>query len=123
MKKFILGSLLAMQFLWAEIPVIEAWNIQEIINNKSRVVTIKGEIVNTAFSANQKVRYLNFGDDFTTAFSIVIFSYHMNNFKKKNIEPVEYYLKKNVSVTGKIKIFKDHPEIIVAGPDQIKVED
>jgi len=121
MKKLFVLILVYASIILAEIPILDANNVEEIINHKGKIITIQGKVVKVAFSKDEKVRYLNFGDDFTKCFSAVIFSRHMKNFEKLNIEPTEFYKEKTVAITGKVKIFKDYPEIIVAKPGQIKI--
>ena len=121
MKKLLVLMLVYASIIMAEIPKLNANNVEKIKNHKGKIVTIHGQVINTAFSKNEKVRYLNFGDDFTKCFSVVIFSRHMKKFEEQNIEPIDFYINKTVAITGKVKIYKDHPEIIVAKPEQIQI--
>jgi micrococcal nuclease len=52
--------------------------------------------------------------------NIVIFSDDMNNFEFFGIEPAHYYKGKNVEVTGRVRMYKGEPEIIVDHPMLIR---
>ncbi len=78
--------------------------------------TVEGIIVST--KCLPKVCFLNFGRNYRTTFTAVIFASDLAKFPPN---PDQYYLNKNVHVTGTIKEYKGKPEIIVKGPDQINI--
>ncbi len=53
--------------------------------------------------------------------SVVIFSYDLSNFEFFGIEPAEYYVGKEVKVTGRVRIYKGQPEIVVDHPMLMEV--
>lgn len=121
MKKLLMLCLILINLGFAQFKIIDATNIEELVKHKNKIVSVKGQIINTTLSTTGKTRYLNFGVDYTKSFTCVIFSRHLKNFTKKEIKPLEYYQNKEVIITGKLKIYKDSPEIIIAFPKQIKI--
>jgi len=82
-------------------------------------VCVEGIVMDSHIAKSGKVRFLNFSPEYKSAFTVVIFTSDMGNFKSIG-EPAEYYLGKRVVVSGRIKIYKGRPEIIVSHPQQIK---
>lgn len=120
MKKF-LFTLIIITISFGQLQTIDATNIEKLKSLEGKFISVKGKVINTAYSKTGKVQYLNFSEDFTKNFSVVIFSRHLKNFKKKEIDPHTFYLNKTIVVSGKLKIYKNMPEIIVAFPMQIKI--
>jgi micrococcal nuclease len=83
-----------------------------------RLVAVEGRVVATYNSG--KVCHLNFHEDYRRYFSVAIFS---QDFAKFPPSPEQYYLKRNVRVTGIVKSYKGAPEIIVNDPGQIEFLD
>jgi micrococcal nuclease len=79
-------------------------------------MTVEGKITRTHNSS--KACFLNFHNNFTRYFSLVIFA---SAFKRFPDRPEEFYLDKFVRVKGKIKPYEGKPEIIVNSPKQIKI--
>ena len=120
MKKLLfLITLMTVGF--AQLQTVEATDIEKLKSLDGKFVSVQGKVNNTALSKTGKAYYINFNEDIKYNFSIVIFSRFLKNFTKKEIDPLEFYKDKTISVTGKIKIFNNNPEIIVAFPSQIKV--
>lgn len=69
----------------------------------------------------KKVVFLNLGNGTTVSLKIVIFKQDLQNFEDFQINPVNYYLDKQIVVYGKIKMYKGFPEIIIGSPSQIEV--
>ena len=64
--------------------------------------------------------FLNVGGAFPNSpLTIVIYGDSLENF---NFKPANYYKGKDICVTGKIKIYKGKPEIIVTKASEIKVK-
>jgi len=78
--------------------------------------TVEGTIVATHRA--EKACFLNFGDDWKSTFSAVIFASRFDAFPPK---PEDHYRGKKVRVTGLIKDYKGRPEIILESPDQIEI--
>jgi DNA/RNA endonuclease YhcR with UshA esterase domain len=100
---------------------LQASDVHNIMLHEGKYVTVKGKVVSTHAAKSGKVRFLNFGDDYKKAFTVVIFTGDLQNFISKVGEPVDYYLNKKIKVTGKIKIYQNKPEIIANDPKQIIV--
>jgi len=82
----------------------------------NKFVAVEGRVVRAYNSG--KACFLNFDSDWKNSFSAVIFS---KNFKLFPAPPEEIYKGKKVRVTGRIKKFKDSPEILVESPGQISI--
>ena len=104
--------------LWAFYPGTETVSWQDAPAYIGRRATVEGKVVRSYNSG--KACFLNFHEDFKTHFSRVIFS---QDFSKFPSPPEKLYLNKNVRVTGLVKLYKGAPEIVVTGPEQIKVVD
>jgi endonuclease/exonuclease/phosphatase family metal-dependent hydrolase len=64
--------------------------------------------------------FINFDAERPAKFVGVIFYDSLANFPKP---PAEMYADKIVQIRGRIALYRDHPEIVVASPDQIEVLD
>ena len=70
-------------------------------------------------SKNQPI-FLNLGTGYpVNPLTIVIFGDDRKNFTQP---PEEFYANKNVCVIGKLKEFKDKPQIVVSAREEIKIE-
>ena len=98
--------------------VLDGRNPNKIMKFIGQYVAVRGKIVNSRSVA--KAKFLNFGMDWRKAFTAVIFQSSFSAFKK-NGEPTEYYMGKNVEVRGHILLYKKKPEIILRSPEQIRV--
>jgi Micrococcal nuclease (thermonuclease) homologs len=77
-------------------------------------VVVRGKI--TDFRKSAKVIVLNMED----VLDIVIFSNDWGNFTFFDITPEKYYIGKPVEVTGRVKIYKGSPQIIISHPVSIR---
>ena len=78
--------------------------------------------VHGSFMSNgkSKVILLNMGAEYPNQkLTVAIFE---KNWKKFDYKPAELLKEKMICVTGKIVIYKEKPEIIVNGPEQIKIQ-
>jgi len=103
--------------LWGVYEAVPSSDAYKFINQIRRV---RGRVLNTYKS--RKVVYLNFGRDYKTDFTVIIFNDCLKFFRVKGIEPQVFYAGKEVEVWGKIREYNG-PEIIVSMPYQIKVLD
>lgn len=78
-----------------------------------RVVT-RGKI--TDFRESEKVIVLDMEDEL----DVVIFSGDWGNFKFFGIDPEKHYVGKPVEVTGRVKMYKGSPQIIISHPISIR---
>jgi len=62
--------------------------------------------------------FLNFAENFRDSFTVVI---NQENYGKFSETPDKLYRGKAVRVVGQIVEFKNKPEIVIAGPDQIEI--
>jgi DNA/RNA endonuclease YhcR with UshA esterase domain len=69
------------------------------------------------FFLNSKEKYKDAGN-----FTVFIDKKAAAAFKKAKIDdPAAYYKDKTIRVEGTVKLYQNRPEIVVAGPEQIKV--
>lgn len=68
----------------------------------------------------KKTTFLNFGYGYPNQlFTVVIFEDALKNFP---YVPAEYLKGKKVCIIGDVRMYSGMPEIIVEGPDQVRVE-
>ena len=103
--------------IWLEIndkPVLP----ENAHNYVGKVIYIQGRVLDVYEGRN--IVILNFGKG-KKDFKAVIFKNNLTLFKKRDIYTLEDYIQKKVRIYGKIKMYKDAPEIILDVPDQIKI--
>lgn len=96
-------------------PVISYKDAKLYLGQK---VILQGEIIDSAVF--DSVNYLNFSKNYQETLSLVIFSQNLNKF---DYQPTEYLLNKKIKVLGKIKLYKDRPQIIIDNPYDISIVD
>lgn len=101
--------------LWGSYEIVDASDAHQYVN---QIRTVRGKVLSTYQSA--KCIFLNFGSNYKTDFSIVIFNDAISSFYGKNIDPLTFYKGKDVEVSGRIKRYNG-PEIIVGIPEQITI--
>ena len=86
-----------------------------------KTITICGKVQGTYVSKGEKkITYLDFGKPYPNAvLRVVIFEGDWVNFK---YTPSEFLKNKNVCITGKVKIYKGKPEMIIEKEEQVKIE-
>jgi micrococcal nuclease len=84
--------------------------------HEGRLVTVQGFVVASYNSG--KVCLLNFHQDYRKYFKVAMFSQDFGKFPPR---PQDYYVKRNVRVTGIVKMYNGAPEIIVNDPGQIEI--
>ena len=103
---------------------LEAENLVQLICNISQYTRIQGTISNVETSEKYKVISLNFGQNFNTSLSAIIYNDIIPAFASAGIEdPAEYFKNKTVMLEGIIRISNGKPEIIIDSPSQIKIID
>jgi endonuclease YncB( thermonuclease family) len=85
-------------------------------NYIGKYISVEGKITRTHNSG--KACFLNFHNNWTRYFSLVIFDNVFHRFPEK---PEDFYLNKWVRVRGKIKMFSGRPEIVLDSPKQIEI--
>lgn len=103
--------------LWSKniIKRIPADDIETLNENIGDFVIVSGKVANTFQS--KKATYLNFGKDYKTDFTIVIFK---NNYESFDFDLEKHYLFKEVEISGKLKKYNG-PEIILNDPASIRI--
>jgi len=103
--------------LWGAYETIDHSQANNYIN---QIRTVTGRVISTYKS--KKCIFLNFGTNYKTDFTIVIFKRSFSHFYNQEIDPVEFYRGKFVEVSGRIREHNG-PEIIVNVPEEIIVTD
>ncbi len=104
------------------ISSINAHNFIRIISNASQYVRVEGKIQDAELTDNSKVVFLNFGKNFNTSLSAIIYNVDFPAFIDAGIDqPEQYFKNKKVVIEGIVRICNGKPEIIINSPDQIKV--
>ncbi len=86
------------------------------------LMTVTGRVLHV--HTGPKAVHLNFGDDFRTDFTAVIFRKNLPRLLSEGLAPVSTYAGRRVEVTGVVKSYKGQgPEIIVEAADQIAAVD
>jgi len=88
---------------------------------EGKTITVCSKVADTYVSTSEKkITYLNFEYGYPNqTFSGVIFE---SDLPKFSYVPSEFLLGKKVCVTGKVKIYKGRPEIIINSEEQLKIK-
>lgn len=100
---------------------LTAEDINTIRNYEGEYISVVGTVMSTHTAKSGKVRFLNLGPNYKTAFTAVIFTSDLNKFTSTIGEPTVYYMNKKVKIQGRIKMYKGKPEIILNTPEQITI--
>lgn len=104
--------------LWRAKPLTQAIDHHEAQEYIGQYMTVKGKVLSTYDSG--KAVYLNFGPDYRTDFTVVIFRAYLPNFTVQGVDPVSSYRGKAIKATGTIREYNG-PEVIIRDPSQIEV--
>ena len=117
-------NLPALAFIEFKNPSVDAENLVQLVNSTSKHVKITGTICSSKISDNSKVIFLNFGKNFNTSLSAVIYDFDVHSFIAAGIDnPQAYFKNKKVVMDGIIRIANGKPEIVINSPKQIKIVD
>lgn len=100
--------------IWQEVKIISPDTADDFMG---KIETVEGKVMNT--SVSEKAIYLNFGKDYKTDFTAVIFKDDLDAFDKQALVANNFYRGKKLRITGLIKEYNG-PEIIVRHPSQIE---
>ncbi|NQT28533.1 MAG: thermonuclease family protein [Candidatus Omnitrophica bacterium] len=101
--------------LWGSFPIIDHSQANKYIN---QIRSVEGVVLGSYKSA--KCVFLNFGQDYKSDFTVVIFDNVLDAFSREGIDPLSFYNRKKVRVNGKVREYNG-PEIIVNSPYEIEV--
>lgn len=101
--------------LWGVYKVISSQEAHKFIG---QIRTVRGKVLST-YSSDRAI-FLNFGQDYKSDFTVVIFKDALKYFKEKGIDVLNFYRGKTVEVSGRIREYQG-PEIIAGSPYQIEV--
>ena len=103
---------------------IDAENLVQLVNSTSKHIKITGTVCSSEISDNSKVIFLNFGKNYNTSLSAVIYDFDVHAFLDAGInKPQVYFNNKKVMLDGVIRIANGKPEIVINSPKQIKIID
>lgn len=118
---FIFSGFSAIASVNLEIP---AENTVKILSEASQYARISGKIVSTDKDNKSKVIFLNFGSNYETSLTALIYQDAFHSFETQGIfEPAEYFKSKDVIIEGIIRVSNGKPEIIIENPAQIKLDE
>jgi RecG-like helicase len=88
---------------------------------EGKEITMSGKVTSTFVTKGEKSKVLiNFGNPHPNeSFTLVIESADLSKFK---YDPAEFLKDKKVVVKGKVKMYKDKPEMMITSPDQITIK-
>lgn len=96
--------------------VVGVYDYTQASSHIGQTATVTGHIVEI-FTSKSNTTFLDFCSSYKTCpFSVVIFSSDISKFSN-----VSQYQGRDVSITGFIKSYQGHAEIILNSPDQIKI--
>jgi len=101
--------------LWGSFAVINHSQANKYIN---QIRSVEGVVLGTYKSA--KCVFLNFGQNYRSDFTVVIFDNVLDAFSREGIDPLSFYNGKKIRVNGKIREYNGS-EIIVNSPYEIEV--
>ena len=121
MKKYLYLTFIfvSVSFLYPQTNTISADKAYKYVG---QVKTVCGKVESVFYSyrSNGKPTFLNIDKDYpNNEFMIVIWG---NNRYKFKPTPEKKYLRKNVCVTGRIKMYQGTAEIVVTNPNQIEIQ-
>lgn len=101
---------------------LQAENLIQLISHTSQYVRVTGIISSIDLSEKSKVIFINFGKNYNTSFSAMIYDENFSSFVSAGIDdPCQYFKNKKVSIEGVVRISNGKPEIIIDSPGQIKI--
>ncbi len=104
--------------------VLDAKNPIGIMSKVSKYAVIKGIVSDVDVSERSKVIFLNFGNNYNTSFSAVIYENKLPAFAMAGVnDPAGYYKNKTVKLEGFVRMINGKPEIVIESPSQIKIID
>lgn len=106
--------------LW-QISFTQTVPLDSVSNYEGKTITVCAKVIDTYVSkTNEGTTFVNFGKPYPkSTFTVVIFEAALSNFK---YTPSAYLKDKSVCITGKVKIYKGKPEMIVNKEEQIKIQ-
>ena len=118
MKKILLLSVFIIASSLSFAQVISA---DSAMYFEGKEITVKGKITSTFVTKGESKKVLlNFGKPHPNeSFTVVIEEADLSKFK---YDPSEFLKDKTIYVKGKVKMYKDKPEIMVTSSDQITLK-
>ncbi len=106
------------------VNVLDARNPIGIMSKVSKYAVIKGKVADVDVSERSKVIFLNFGNNYNTSFSAVIYENKLPAFVMAGVDsPADYYKNKTVKLEGFVRMINGKPEMVIESPSQIKIID
>jgi hypothetical protein len=103
--------------------VLRAEDVKELAALDGKSVSVQGKVHSIYVPDSKAVCVLNLGPDFKTCFKVTIFASAWEKWPDGLASIKKKYDKQTLTVEGRIRIYKDAPEIVVNVPSQIGVKE
>jgi DNA/RNA endonuclease YhcR with UshA esterase domain len=112
----------AFAFINLKAKNIDAENLIKLSNSTSKTVKVTGTVTSCKMSDSSKVIFLNFGKNFNTSLSAIIYDVDIHSFVDAGInQPQTFFKDKKVVLEGKVRMHNGKPEVVINSPKQIKI--
>ncbi|WP_425616480.1 hypothetical protein NA78x_000126 [Anatilimnocola sp. NA78] len=104
-----------------KVPTLKATDVEEQKKLVDKTVKVTGKVSKIYKPESGNVVVLNFGRDIKTCFKVAINKRDYGNWEGGVPAIEKMYGDKTLTVTGKMILYKDAPEIVVSKPGEIEV--
>lgn len=108
-------------FIVAQVTAQTNIKLEEVSKHIGDSVTVCGKVADMRYFENSKNQpmFLNMGDKYPNQqLTVVIWG----DIRKQFREQPENLLNRQICITGRIILFKEKPEIVIDGPEKIKIQ-
>ncbi len=102
-------------------PLISSLNVKIILENKDKMITVRGKVFSVFDAPSGKVFNLNMGPNYKECFKAVIFQSSYSKWPRAK-DDLKLLLGQTIKVCGIVKEYKGLPQIIINSPTQIQLE-
>jgi hypothetical protein len=103
--------------------VLDASDVKAVAAAEGKKVTVRGKVHEVHLSRTKKVLKLNFGPDFRTCFTGVIFAGSFSAWDGGTDGIRRAYQGRTVTLNGEVKMYGGLPEMIIRGPQDVQISD
>ena len=102
-------------------PLISSLNIKTILENKDKMITVRGKVFSVFDAPSGKVFNLNMGPNYKECFKAVIFQSSYSKWPRAK-DDLKSLPGQTIKVCGIVKEYNGLPQIIINSPTQIQLE-